>query len=177
MDPASVLFSMKKPEERLNSTDADYVETIQASKLGFFEPIGSVAFYPNGMHWATKLIVVWITHCLIYIYIFHSFFLFLTNCGKRNQKLGGRVQPGCSWDEVNKLKLLSQIHCRLNNKFGYSQTGICSHSTTYQYFAQTITFDIPFYGDLCNSLDDVKKENCSPDLQARMGGEPGPSEQ
>lgn len=56
-----MLFVKEKPEERLNSTDAIYVETIQTSKLGFFDPpIGAVAFYPNG----------------------------------------GKIQPGCSWDDV-----------------------------------------------------------------------------
>lgn len=48
LDPASVLFSIDKPHERLNSSDATYVETIQTSKLGFFDPIGKVSFYPNG---------------------------------------------------------------------------------------------------------------------------------
>lgn len=48
LDPAAVLFSIDKPNERLNSDDATYVETIQTSKLGFFDPIGKVSFYPNG---------------------------------------------------------------------------------------------------------------------------------
>lgn len=48
LDPASVLFSVEKPHERLNSSDATYVETIQTSKLGFFDPIGLVSFFPNG---------------------------------------------------------------------------------------------------------------------------------
>lgn len=48
LDPAFPLFSIDKPHERLNSSDAIYVETIQTSKLGFFDPIGKVSFYPNG---------------------------------------------------------------------------------------------------------------------------------
>lgn len=48
LDPASVLFSIQKSHERLNSSDATYVETVQTSKLGFSDPIGSVTFYPNG---------------------------------------------------------------------------------------------------------------------------------
>lgn len=48
LDPASVLFSIAKPNERLNSSDATYVETVQTSKLGFLDPIGKVSFYPNG---------------------------------------------------------------------------------------------------------------------------------
>lgn len=48
LDPAGVLFSVDKPDERLNSNDATYVETVQTSKLGFFDPIGKVSFYPNG---------------------------------------------------------------------------------------------------------------------------------
>lgn len=37
--------------------------------------------------------------------------------------------------------------------------------------------DYPFYGDLCSSQDDIKKENCDVHKQAAMGGEPGAMEQ
>lgn len=49
LDPAGPLFSVSKPEDRLDSTDALYVETIQTSILGFHAPIGMVSFYPNGV--------------------------------------------------------------------------------------------------------------------------------
>ncbi|XP_030371268.1 phospholipase A1 VesT1.02-like [Scaptodrosophila lebanonensis] len=50
LDPALPLFSYSKPEKRLSSTDAYYVESIQTNggKLGFLKPIGKGAFYPNG---------------------------------------------------------------------------------------------------------------------------------
>ncbi|TDG43616.1 hypothetical protein AWZ03_009967 [Drosophila navojoa] len=50
LDPASPLFSYDKPEKRLSSNDAYYVETIQTNggTLGFNKPIGRAAFYPNG---------------------------------------------------------------------------------------------------------------------------------
>lgn len=48
LDPAGPLFSLNKPQDRLDSTDAIYVETIQTSILGFHNPIGMVTFYPNG---------------------------------------------------------------------------------------------------------------------------------
>lgn len=48
LDPAMPLFSMDEPEARLDGTDADYVETVFTSWLGFFIPIGMVNFYPNG---------------------------------------------------------------------------------------------------------------------------------
>lgn len=50
LDPASPLFSYDKPEKRLSSNDAYYVETIQTNggTLGFSKPIGRAAFYPNG---------------------------------------------------------------------------------------------------------------------------------
>ncbi|XP_065371994.1 phospholipase A1-like [Calliphora vicina] len=50
LDPALPLFSYDKPEERLCSTDAFYVESIQTDGggLGFLKPIGKGAFYPNG---------------------------------------------------------------------------------------------------------------------------------
>lgn len=50
LDPALPLFSYDKPHQRLDSTDAHYVETIQTNggKLGFLKPIGKGSFYPNG---------------------------------------------------------------------------------------------------------------------------------
>ncbi|KAL5280572.1 hypothetical protein ACFFRR_004517 [Megaselia abdita] len=50
LDPALPLFSYDKPADRLASTDAYYVESIQTNggKLGFLKPIGKAAFYPNG---------------------------------------------------------------------------------------------------------------------------------
>ncbi|XP_013107015.1 phospholipase A1 [Stomoxys calcitrans] len=49
-DPALPLFSYDKPNKRLSSTDAYYVESIQTNggTLGFLKPIGKGAFYPNG---------------------------------------------------------------------------------------------------------------------------------
>ncbi|KAI9584802.1 phospholipase A1-like [Glossina fuscipes] len=50
LDPALPMFHYNKPQGRLSSTDANYVETIQTNggKLGFLQPIGKGAFYPNG---------------------------------------------------------------------------------------------------------------------------------
>ncbi|XP_017488892.1 PREDICTED: phospholipase A1-like [Rhagoletis zephyria] len=50
LDPASPLFSYDKPTERLYENDAEYVESIHTcgAILGFLEPIGKAAFYPNG---------------------------------------------------------------------------------------------------------------------------------
>ncbi|XP_061386825.1 phospholipase A1-like [Musca vetustissima] len=50
LDPALPLFSYDKPDKRLSSTDAYYVESIQTNggTLGFLKPIGKGAFYPNG---------------------------------------------------------------------------------------------------------------------------------
>ncbi|XP_017006236.2 phospholipase A1-like [Drosophila takahashii] len=50
LDPALPLFSWNKPNKRLNSGDAWYVESIQTNggTLGFLKPIGKGAFYPNG---------------------------------------------------------------------------------------------------------------------------------
>ncbi|CAD7079346.1 unnamed protein product [Hermetia illucens] len=49
LDPAMPLFFENKPDERLNDSDAEYVQTIQtnAGVLGFDVPIGNGAFYPN----------------------------------------------------------------------------------------------------------------------------------
>ncbi|KAM8704976.1 hypothetical protein ACLKA7_009436 [Drosophila subpalustris] len=50
LDPALPLFNYNKPNKRLCSTDAYYVESIQTNggTLGFLKPIGKGAFYPNG---------------------------------------------------------------------------------------------------------------------------------
>lgn len=48
LDPAAPMFSMDKPERRLDITDAEYVEIIHTSKLGFFDLLGTVSFYVNG---------------------------------------------------------------------------------------------------------------------------------
>lgn len=50
LDPAWPGFSYNKPYGRLCETDAVYVESIQTcgGYLGFIEPIGMAAFYPNG---------------------------------------------------------------------------------------------------------------------------------
>lgn len=48
LDPAGVFFSDTK--KMLNSTDAEYVETIQTNGngYGYYNPLGSAVFYPNG---------------------------------------------------------------------------------------------------------------------------------
>lgn len=50
LDPASPLFSVKQPDERLSDTDADVVEIIHSNAgfLGFSFPLGTISFYPNG---------------------------------------------------------------------------------------------------------------------------------
>lgn len=50
LDPALPLFSYSDCGARLCSSDANYVESIQTNggTLGFLEPIGKSAFYPNG---------------------------------------------------------------------------------------------------------------------------------
>ncbi|XP_065073522.1 phospholipase A1 VesT1.02-like, partial [Ochlerotatus camptorhynchus] len=50
LDPALPLFSINAPNERVASTDANYVEVIHtnAGLLGFDLPIGQADFYPNG---------------------------------------------------------------------------------------------------------------------------------
>uniref|UniRef100_A0A182LWR9 Lipase domain-containing protein n=1 Tax=Anopheles culicifacies TaxID=139723 RepID=A0A182LWR9_9DIPT len=50
LDPASPLFRLKKPDERLSSDDAQYVEIIHTNgkALGFFSNIGQADYYPNG---------------------------------------------------------------------------------------------------------------------------------
>uniref|UniRef100_A0A1Q3FPE0 Putative lipase n=1 Tax=Culex tarsalis TaxID=7177 RepID=A0A1Q3FPE0_CULTA len=50
LDPASPLFRVKKPQERLAAEDAQYVEVIHTNgkALGFFKNIGTTDFYPNG---------------------------------------------------------------------------------------------------------------------------------
>lgn len=50
LDPAMPLFRYNNPDTRLSDSDAEYVETIHTNGgwLGFYQPIGQIAFYPNG---------------------------------------------------------------------------------------------------------------------------------
>ncbi|XP_017006834.2 phospholipase A1 VesT1.02 [Drosophila takahashii] len=50
LDPAMPLFSYDKPDKRLSTEDAFYVESIQTNggEKGFLKPIGKGTFYPNG---------------------------------------------------------------------------------------------------------------------------------
>jgi pancreatic triacylglycerol lipase len=49
LDPAGPLFSMDRPNDRIDTHDARYVENIvtNGGLLGFREPIGVATFYPN----------------------------------------------------------------------------------------------------------------------------------
>ncbi|KAL5280664.1 hypothetical protein ACFFRR_004588 [Megaselia abdita] len=50
LDSAMPLFRLKNPQNRLADTDAEYVESMHTNGqvLGFYNPIGHAAFYPNG---------------------------------------------------------------------------------------------------------------------------------
>lgn len=50
MFPAGPLFSVNNPNDRIDSTDAEYVEIIHTDtrSFGFGDPIGHTDFYPNG---------------------------------------------------------------------------------------------------------------------------------
>lgn len=48
---AGPLFSVNNPDDRINFTDAEYVEIIHTDtrrSFGFGDPIGHSDFYPNG---------------------------------------------------------------------------------------------------------------------------------
>ncbi|XP_039770277.1 lipase member H [Ornithorhynchus anatinus] len=50
LDPAGPLFNGKPPEDRLDPTDAQFVDVIHSDTdaLGFRETLGNIDFYPNG---------------------------------------------------------------------------------------------------------------------------------
>ncbi|XP_043857575.1 lipase member H [Dromiciops gliroides] len=50
LDPAGPLFNGKPPQERLDHTDARFVDVIHSDTdaLGFKETLGNIDFYPNG---------------------------------------------------------------------------------------------------------------------------------
>ncbi|XP_050089766.1 pancreatic lipase-related protein 2-like [Anopheles aquasalis] len=52
LDPAGPLFLLGKPQERVDSTDAQYVEVIHTNtgRLGHADALGQADFYPNGGH-------------------------------------------------------------------------------------------------------------------------------
>lgn len=53
LDAAKPLFHINRPHQRLDASDAKYVEIIHTNggRLGFFDPIGTVSFYVNGGLW------------------------------------------------------------------------------------------------------------------------------
>ncbi|XP_023556690.1 lipase member H [Octodon degus] len=50
LDPAGPLFNEKPPEDRLDPSDAQFVDVIHSdiNALGYKEPLGNIDFYPNG---------------------------------------------------------------------------------------------------------------------------------
>ncbi|KYO22671.1 lipase member I isoform X2 [Alligator mississippiensis] len=50
LDPAGPLFTGKPPDERLDHTDAQFVDVIHTDidAFGFRKPLGNIDFYPNG---------------------------------------------------------------------------------------------------------------------------------
>ncbi|XP_036302014.1 lipase member H isoform X7 [Pipistrellus kuhlii] len=50
LDPAGPLFNGKPPEDRLDPSDAQFVDVIHSDidALGYKEPLGNIDFYPNG---------------------------------------------------------------------------------------------------------------------------------
>ncbi|XP_012784532.2 lipase member H [Ochotona princeps] len=50
LDPAGPLFNGKPPQDRLDPSDAQFVDVIHSDTdaLGFKDPLGNIDFYPNG---------------------------------------------------------------------------------------------------------------------------------
>jgi len=48
LDPAGPMFTRVPEDGRLDKTDAEFVDVIHSSRLGIYEDIGHVDFYPNG---------------------------------------------------------------------------------------------------------------------------------
>lgn len=50
LDPAGPLFLLASPQNRLDPTDANFVDVIHTDgrKFGYYNPLGTVDFYPNG---------------------------------------------------------------------------------------------------------------------------------
>nr|XP_051714746.1 lipase member H isoform X2 [Oryctolagus cuniculus] len=50
LDPAGPLFNGKPPQDRLDPSDAQFVDVIHSDTdaLGYKEPLGNIDFYPNG---------------------------------------------------------------------------------------------------------------------------------
>lgn len=48
LDPGGPLFSLDVPADRIDHTDADFVEIIitDAGRLGFMHPVGHANYYP-----------------------------------------------------------------------------------------------------------------------------------
>lgn len=50
LDPAKPIFEIKDDTERLDASDAEFVQVIHTASgfLSFLEPVGHADFYPNG---------------------------------------------------------------------------------------------------------------------------------
>ncbi|KAF3706480.1 Lipase member H [Channa argus] len=50
LDPAGIMFTHSPPQDRLDSTDAQFVDVLHtdSDSLGFREPLGHIDFYANG---------------------------------------------------------------------------------------------------------------------------------
>lgn len=50
MDPAKPLYERSSPEDRLDQTDADFVDVIHTNgdQNGLLKSIGHIDFFPNG---------------------------------------------------------------------------------------------------------------------------------
>jgi pancreatic triacylglycerol lipase len=114
LDQAGPLFFLDRPAERLDATDAEYVESIitNAGNLGFAEHVSHATFYPNG----------------------------------------GVNQPGCGTDI----------------------SGNCAHQRPHEFYAESITSSIGFWGQQCANWEEIVNNNqCTVSGPSKpMGGDP-----
>ncbi|RZC42700.1 Lipase and/or Abhydrolase 6 domain containing protein [Asbolus verrucosus] len=109
MDPAGPLFTVSNTGNRLDSSDADFVQIIHTNGalLGFASSIGHADYYPNG----------------------------------------GMLQPGC----------------------GLDATGLCAHSRSYEYYAESLTRGPVFQAIQCSSYYYFQRGSCAGNKQSPMG--------
>ncbi|XP_067624471.1 phospholipase A1 2 [Eurosta solidaginis] len=73
LDPAGPKFRDQSPENRIDASDAEYVESIQtSSSFGFKKPLGHAAFYPNYGHSQKKCYFYGCSHKRAYHYFAES---------------------------------------------------------------------------------------------------------
>lgn len=128
------MFSSKRPDDRLNATDAKFVDIVHTTNwlLGQHKPIGHIDFYPNGGNTRQP-------GC-------ESYF-FLGTYSVQNT------------DQVRQHSLFDSMYCVMSCFSAYQE--VCSHFKAYSFYARSIRFKDEFKSIKCNQWEDYEQSKCA----------------